>query len=220
MRILSGIQPYSSDSLFLRWHSTSRRTIWVCSLACLAISAVCIYAITMCRDGNTEGCSPQDSWIPLVFAASFGLVGLYMIPESQTIIDPAQRRVRRELILFDWLVLYEKSYEFSAFKSVFIKRNFDDEGSDTVFVGLRRLKGWRLWIRYWNTPHKSPCEPAEQMAEQLAAKLGVFVEKSDQNELLVIQTLPRRVFRLDSSPCEFCQASSLRARCISEITSG
>jgi len=180
MRILDGVQPYSSDSLCWRWHAASRRTIWFCALGCLAFSAVCIYAITVCRDYDLEGCSPQDSWIPGVLAAGFGLLGLYMIPESRTIIDPIQRRVRREFVLFDSLVLYERSFEFSAFKSVFIQRNFDNEGSDTVFVGLRRQKGWRFWIGYWNVPHKSACEPAEQMAEHLAGKLVLAVEWPDQ----------------------------------------
>ncbi len=69
MRILDGVRPYSSDSLCWRWHTASRRTIWFYTLGCLAFSAVCLYAITVCRAGDWEGCSPQDSWIPGVLAA-------------------------------------------------------------------------------------------------------------------------------------------------------
>ena len=182
MRILSGIRAHSTDSLVLEWHSTSlsRRTIQFFRLACLAFFAGGIWGfIAIRRSYADDDCSGRGGeWVALVFGIIFGLCGLFLLIETHTTIESNQRKVWRESIFLGWLVLFPRSFDFSDFKAVLIRRVVDPEGAwDTYFLGVKRVTGRRLWVQYWNVAHKSPCEQAQALADKIALDLGIPVER-------------------------------------------
>ena len=102
------------------------------------------------------------------------IVPVAILIEHDTRIDADARTVVRESRLFGSLVVWLWRYPLSEFTGVTIKRESDpNEFSDTVFVGLRRRSGRRMWVCYFHTGVGQPSVEAELVARSLADTTGL-----------------------------------------------
>lgn len=102
------------------------------------------------------------------------IVAVAILIEHDTRIDADGRTVVRESRLFGSLVVWLWRYPLSEFTGVTIKRESEpDEFSDTVFVGLRRRSGRRMWVCYFHTGVGQPSVEAELVARSLADTTGL-----------------------------------------------
>jgi hypothetical protein len=157
------------------WHSGRRGVLWLACIGCFTLAIVCLLGIN-------EADATGKIFIYL-FALSFGICGIAFLIPGKTTVDISNRLVSRRLLLFGRLVLFQRNSAFSDFRSVLIRCTPDHDG-DTYFVGLRRLSGRKLWIRYWNVPHGQVCNAASELAASLAKDIDLPIERPESHREL------------------------------------
>ena len=102
------------------------------------------------------------------------IVAVAILIEHDTRIDADARTVVRESRLFGSFVVWLWRHPLSEFTGVTIQRESEpDEFRDTVFVGLRRRSGRRMWVCYFHTGVGQPSVEAERVARSLADTTGL-----------------------------------------------
>ena len=102
------------------------------------------------------------------------IVAVAILIEHDTRIDADARTVVRESRLFGSFVVWLWRHPLSEFTGVTIQRESEpDEFRDTVFVGLRRRSGRRMWVCYFHTGVGQPSVEAELVARSLADTTGL-----------------------------------------------
>jgi len=110
---------------------------------------------------------------PRILTAIFALVAVGLLIEQDTRIDTDAHTVVREGRLFGRFRVWIWRHPLSEFTGVAMRRHSDPEGSDTVFVGLRRRGGRLMAVRYFYAGVGQPSVEAERVARSLADTTGL-----------------------------------------------
>ena len=121
--------------------------------------------------------SEPEMFLRILPGACLLVAGALLI-EHDTRIDADARAVVRESRLFGSFVVWHWSHPLSEFTEVTIQRESEpDEFRDTVFVGLRRRSGRRMWVCYFQTGVGQPSVEAELVARSLADTTGLHLHE-------------------------------------------
>ena len=110
---------------------------------------------------------------PRFLAAFFALGAVALLIEQDTRVDSDAGNIVREGRLFGRFRVWLWCHPLSEFSGVAMRRHFDPEGQDTVFVGLRRQSGRFMAVRYFYAGTNQPSGEAERSAQELAEITGL-----------------------------------------------
>lgn len=145
------------------WHPRQSRWRYPVTVGAVAVLAVVAWLATRGESGV---------W-PRVLAPFMALVTVGLLIEQDTRIDSEAGMVVREGRLFGRCRVWLRRHRLSEFTRVDIERQGHQDGSDTLFVGLRRPSGQLMTVCYFcvATDHRSI--EAEGVARSLAEATGL-----------------------------------------------
>jgi hypothetical protein len=121
------------------------------------------------------------SWYLRIMGAIICLPGLCMFILPSTILDLESRRVDRKFRLFGRYTLRNRTFSFSEFDAVLIRRvrkSYYAGGIlDDVIVSLKFRRGRQLRIAYFAANPVNYCRSAEELAARLSADLNIEIEE-------------------------------------------
>ena len=144
------------------WHPERKR--WRYSFAATAVLLAGFVWMTTHNEPDV---------VPCVLASFFTLIAVALLIEKDTRVDSDTRTIIREGRLFGRFRVWLWRHHLSEFTGVATIRHIDPDGTDTLFVGLRRRSGRHLAIRYFYAGKGRASVEAELIARSLSEITGL-----------------------------------------------
>ena len=159
----------ATDAITYSWHGASKKAPTLMSALCL-VASIYMACMAIFRPHHL---SMGRATIMAILSSLFFAAAVSLQSDRLITIDLGTGSVYRSTSFWG-LSLWKSQWRLTDFTGVSVYRlkAGPPQSMDLVHVGLRRISGGTLAIRYFQTGHGQPCLAADEFANELQRVVG------------------------------------------------